>query len=133
MGSQLAQERDHEERQRDFKQLMTWQVLTQGKMDTVREEIAHERQRLDPGLALGKNRQEHRGPDQRHHEDHSGRLEQSRNTEATALPFPLAFVSLWSARDQGLLRNFLWLLPKAHPTIELPNDGGRRVKHTSLL
>jgi hypothetical protein len=49
-----TQERDHEEFTRDHKQLMTWQVLMQDKMDKAeavrqrdREEAARERLRLN--------------------------------------------------------------------------------------
>jgi len=50
----VAQERDHEEFTRDHKQLMTWQVYMQDKMDKAevarqqeREDAARERRRLD--------------------------------------------------------------------------------------
>lgn len=42
-----TQERDHEEFARDHKQLMTWQVLMQEKMDRWQAEAALERKRLD--------------------------------------------------------------------------------------
>jgi hypothetical protein len=51
---EAAQERDHEEFTRDHKQLMTWQVLMQEKMERFdadraadREDGARERKRLD--------------------------------------------------------------------------------------
>jgi hypothetical protein len=42
-----AQERDHEEFTRDHRQLMTWQVLMQEKMDRFTAERDAERKRLD--------------------------------------------------------------------------------------
>src|SRR5579863_3702630 len=41
------QERDHEEFTRDHKQLMTWQVLMQEKMDRYAEDRDRDRKRLD--------------------------------------------------------------------------------------
>ena len=41
------QERDHEEHQKDYKVLLTWQVLMQEKMDRYSEERDRERKRLD--------------------------------------------------------------------------------------
>jgi hypothetical protein len=43
----IIQERDREDFARDHKQLMTWQVLMQDKMDKEREDAARERRRLD--------------------------------------------------------------------------------------
>ncbi|HEX4168053.1 MAG TPA: hypothetical protein VHZ55_21515 [Bryobacteraceae bacterium] len=43
----VIQERDHEEFTRDHKQLMTWQVLMQEKMDRYTTERDAERKRLD--------------------------------------------------------------------------------------
>ena len=44
---QVIQERDHDEFARDHKQLMTWQVLMQDKMEKFDAERAVERKRLD--------------------------------------------------------------------------------------
>ncbi len=44
---EAAQERDHEGFTRDHQQIMTWQVLMQGKMDPSREDSERERKRLD--------------------------------------------------------------------------------------
>ena len=44
---QVTQERDHDEFARDHKQLMTWQVLMQDKMEKFDAERAVERKRLD--------------------------------------------------------------------------------------
>ena len=46
----IIQERDHEEHQRDYKQLMTWQVLTQDKMEADRIEHLVRQKQLDEGL-----------------------------------------------------------------------------------
>ena len=44
---QVVQEHDHERFTNEAKQLLTWQVLMQGKMDRWAEEAAAERQRLN--------------------------------------------------------------------------------------
>jgi len=44
---EAAQERDREEFARDHKQLMTWQVLMQDKMEKFALEAERERKRLD--------------------------------------------------------------------------------------
>ena len=49
----IIQERDHEESQRDYKQLMTWQVLMQEKMDRWTEDrnrYAEERKHIEARL-----------------------------------------------------------------------------------